>query len=644
MRSVAQPARTRASAGASTANASTAGGWTDLATDGELLGVYCRTGDQLAFSRLVDRHGTMVAAVCRRVLRNEHDADDALQATFLLLARHGRSVRGGESLAGWLYRVAFRTAIAARKRRLRRREEPLPAVEALPAEEAFPDLTGRHAVGVLMQELALLPEQYRTPLVMRHLEGQSRRAIAERTDATIAAVQGRLARGAKLLRQKMLRRGVSFAAAVTTLAAASGRAAASPDALRLTLKYAVGDPGAVSPTAASLYHEGVRTMLIATLAKPLAVAAAASLLALAAVAPAAWGDGPAGQTEGLSLSTAVELGGDDPSGADVVLAGNDGAVAAEGESLGLAADDRLTVQVTAKQGPQWRADDANSKQRLSEHEGNLIEAIERVDESMAELEESLGFTSGRLADKRKQLLSALESVRVMQIDALASDAYVGAILASTGPKPSGPSRGKPVQAPIAALQPASPTPARHAYQRPPAIEHDLWPQATSTSWAGSPQNQPSRPAYFPHAPQQLGPLGDPNGGYTERNKAYGYSVQQLQERLNLVLDPSPMLKVDGDLGPASTAAVKRFQQQAGLPSTGVADQATRTALGLFGGPAPANWGFNAPVNQQAPQYSAPGGFQQGAAPPGAYAPADLVPTPASATWQEQAFPAPSPSR
>ncbi len=147
------------------------------ATDGELLMRFHRYDDETAFAEVVERHGRLVWLVCQQVLRNRADVEDAFQATFLVLAQKANTIRASESAAAWLYKVAYRTAIAARRRRSSRREESL-ASEPPQGEAALPLLGDRHMHSVLMEELRGLPSSYQAVLVMRYLEGQSRRSIA----------------------------------------------------------------------------------------------------------------------------------------------------------------------------------------------------------------------------------------------------------------------------------------------------------------------------------------------------------------------------------------------------------------------------------------------------------------------------------
>lgn len=260
------------------------------ASDGELLRLFAREPSDEAFARLIERHGAMVWRVCRQVLPLRHDAEDAYQATFLQLARRARMVRASESAAGWLYRVALRTSLAAKRRGRRRREAPLEA-EPPAAETAFPDLAGRETVAALMDELNRLPAKYRTPLVLRYLEGRSRREIASQTDATIATVQGRLARGKAILRSRLLRQGVSLSAAMAVVAGSSANGDELAPARLISqttgnaTALATGGSLAASAAVMSLYREGVRVMLFGQAAKPAAAVAAMLVAATLLAAP-----------------------------------------------------------------------------------------------------------------------------------------------------------------------------------------------------------------------------------------------------------------------------------------------------------------------------------------------------------------------
>src|SRR5207248_1669100 len=187
---------------------------------------FVRHHDHWAFAEIVERHGRLVWMICRQVLRHHQDVEDAFQATFLILAQRARTIRSSDSTAAWLYKVAMRTALSARRKRQRRREEPLVADPPV-GPAVLPIIDDREMLYVLLQEMRMLPERYQTPLVMRYLEGQSRRAIAEQTDSTVSQIQGRLARGRRLLRSRFLRRGVSLSLAAGAVASTSASANAA---------------------------------------------------------------------------------------------------------------------------------------------------------------------------------------------------------------------------------------------------------------------------------------------------------------------------------------------------------------------------------------------------------------------------------
>lgn len=266
------------------------------ATDGECLMHYRRAGDQSAFAMVVDRHADMVWRVCWSVLNHTQDVEDAFQATFLILANQAKSIRANDSAAGWLYRVAHRTALARRRLRKRRKEQPLDSEPMVREEEAFPNLAARHAVRVLMEELRGLPDHYQTPLVLRYLEGKSRRAIANQTDVTVAAVQGQLVRGKRLLRQRLAKRGVSLTATMGAvgLAASSAQAETLPTHLPALVSHqaeTLSTAGKLSaatklltPAALSLTHQGIRTMLLHTAIKPTVIAGALAMTLCVSVA------------------------------------------------------------------------------------------------------------------------------------------------------------------------------------------------------------------------------------------------------------------------------------------------------------------------------------------------------------------------
>ncbi len=177
--------------------------------DEQLLDRFIELSDDVAeaaFATLVQRHGAMVMGVCHRILRDVHAAEDAFQATFLVLARKATSVVPRERVANWLYGVAYRTANECRVRKVRQlaREAKVArrSLEQSPRETSPPDLRE-----ILDDELAALPSRYRGPLVLCELEGLSRHDAALRLAIREGTLSSRLARGKARLRERLARRG-----------------------------------------------------------------------------------------------------------------------------------------------------------------------------------------------------------------------------------------------------------------------------------------------------------------------------------------------------------------------------------------------------------------------------------------------------
>jgi RNA polymerase sigma-70 factor (ECF subfamily) len=174
----------------------------DAWSDTQLLEFFVRWREEAVFAALVRRHGPMVLSVCRRVLRQAQDAEDAFQATFLVLAKKAHRLREPKLLANWLYGVAYRTALHARRRAAdrsaREREAALMSeVESSPVSDA-PELRR-----LLDEELNRLPEKYRAPLVLCYLEGKTNQEAARMLGWPSGSISHRLARGRELLRERL---------------------------------------------------------------------------------------------------------------------------------------------------------------------------------------------------------------------------------------------------------------------------------------------------------------------------------------------------------------------------------------------------------------------------------------------------------
>jgi RNA polymerase sigma factor (sigma-70 family) len=207
-------------------------------TDSELLACFVEQRDESAFAVLVQRHGGMVLGVCRRILGNVHDAEDAFQATFLVLARRAGELGQRELVGNWLYGVATRTAMELKARTARRRcrekqvqDMPHPAVEAAVWDDLQP---------VLDEEVGRLPEKYRVPVVLCELEGRSRREVAKQLQVPEGTLSSRLATARKMLARKLASRGLMLSAGTLAMLLTQKASAAvvSPTLLAATLKAA----------------------------------------------------------------------------------------------------------------------------------------------------------------------------------------------------------------------------------------------------------------------------------------------------------------------------------------------------------------------------------------------------------------------
>jgi RNA polymerase sigma factor (sigma-70 family) len=209
-------------------------------TDAQLLGRVVAGRDEAAFEVLVRRHGPKVLGICRRVLRHEHDAEDAFQATFLMLVREAGAIGRREAVGSWLYRVAFRTALRARALAGRRaaREGALPDV---PAPEETPDAVWADLRLVLDEEVSGLPAKYRAPFVLCYVDGKTNEEAARELGWPKGTVLSRLAWARERLRARLTRRGLAVSGGFLVAGLVPGAAAATPPALvDSTLKAAAG--------------------------------------------------------------------------------------------------------------------------------------------------------------------------------------------------------------------------------------------------------------------------------------------------------------------------------------------------------------------------------------------------------------------
>jgi RNA polymerase sigma factor (sigma-70 family) len=239
-------------------------------TDGQLLACFIESRDEAAFAALVKRHGPMIWGVCRRVVGNHHDAEDAFQATFLVLARKAASVVPRELVANWLYGVARQTALQARRTATRRRARERQVAE-MSEPAATEDELWRYLQPLLDKELSRLPDKYRVVIVLCDLEGKTRIQAAAQLGLPEGTVGSRLARARAMLAKRLARHGlaVSGGALAAVLSQNTASAVAPTAVVSSTIKaaslFAAGQAattGAISVKVAALAEGVLKTMLL----------------------------------------------------------------------------------------------------------------------------------------------------------------------------------------------------------------------------------------------------------------------------------------------------------------------------------------------------------------------------------------------
>jgi RNA polymerase sigma factor (sigma-70 family) len=243
-------------------------GEASLVSDADLLARFVAHRDESAFELLVWRHGRMVLGVCRRVLHDGQAAEDSFQATFLALARRARSILRHESVGGWLYRVAYRTALRARSAAERRaaRESPLAEKAEAPGPDPCTEAAWRELRAALDEEVSRLPGKYREAFVLRCLSDRTAGEAAGELGCPVGTVDSRLARARERLRAALVRRGIVPAAALAVGSAVGATAGEVTGPLVTeTVKAATAFAArtAVTASASTALAEGVlRSMLI----------------------------------------------------------------------------------------------------------------------------------------------------------------------------------------------------------------------------------------------------------------------------------------------------------------------------------------------------------------------------------------------
>ncbi len=258
----------------------------EAVSDAELLERFVTCRDEAAFAALIARHGPMVLSVCRRLLRHPQDAEDAFQATFLVLVRKAASIGKRELLGHWLYGVAMRVAVRARvmaaKQQTRETADMERIAEATPQPAETKDVSA-----AITEEVQRLPAKYRIPIVLYYLEGRTSAEVAGSLSCPVGTIKTRLSRAREMLRKRLTRRGLAVTTeAFSTALLAEAPAASLPPALidsslKAAMSFAAGDGvagGFVSAQAAALTQGVLHTMFVTKMKVVVAWVLALSLL------------------------------------------------------------------------------------------------------------------------------------------------------------------------------------------------------------------------------------------------------------------------------------------------------------------------------------------------------------------------------
>jgi RNA polymerase sigma factor (sigma-70 family) len=293
-------------------------------TDQELLHSFAADRDEAAFAVLVQRHGPLVWGVCRRVLRQTQDAEDAFQATFLVLARKAGRIRWQPDVSNWLYAVAWRVALKA-KSDANRRQQRTRELQDMQAPETNGDSVGLEIRPVLDEELNRLPLKYRAPVVLHYLQGKTYAEAAEKLGWPAGTVSTRLAQARQLLRRRLARRGIGMSMSLLTAALAENAATAMvpPSLLDATVKaatlLAAGQAGTVISTKVLTLTQGaLKAMFLAKLKTCAAVVLALGILGTGAgfvgyrMLPGVEAKGPANANPNTQVVDADPPGDDKP--------------------------------------------------------------------------------------------------------------------------------------------------------------------------------------------------------------------------------------------------------------------------------------------------------------------------------------------
>jgi len=258
----------------------------DLANsnDTDLLARFFQDNVDAAFAAIVERHGPLVYGVCRRILADPNDAEDAFQATFLVLVRKGGTLRDPARLSSWLYGVAHRTARKLRAKAMLRTKSERQASQ-MPTKSDHHDMTYDELQAVLDEEISQLPEKYALPLILCYLEGKTNAQAAAQLGWPEGSISRRLSRARELLKSRLSRRGLAISIALITAVFARPAVAAVPSSLLAATTRAatlaaegVALEEIVSPVTAKVVHDVVAGMSAASKFAIPTIAVVASVL------------------------------------------------------------------------------------------------------------------------------------------------------------------------------------------------------------------------------------------------------------------------------------------------------------------------------------------------------------------------------
>jgi RNA polymerase sigma factor (sigma-70 family) len=283
-------------------------------TDGDLVERFLAERDESAFAALIHRHGPMVLGVCRRILRNDADAEDAFQSTFLVLVRKAGSIRPRSMVGNWLYGVAHNTALKARSMNTKRLEKEREAAARPQSEWAGP--TWLRLQPLLDQELNALPDKYRAAIVLCDLEGKPLKDVARQLGCPIGTIGTRVARGRVLLGRRLSRHGLVLSTSALALLLSQNVATASVPAALVTsttkaaAAYMTGSAtisGVIPTTVANLTLAVLKSMLVDRIKIALAVFLMCSLIAAGGVSLAQQAQSSERRARANSTRTVTEL-------------------------------------------------------------------------------------------------------------------------------------------------------------------------------------------------------------------------------------------------------------------------------------------------------------------------------------------------